>query len=156
MWHADRGRLPLRTPGPVPLGLAYVLLVETTHFSELVIFSDFAVRISLGTLSICFKNQTFSLKFKYCANFILSFSSLRIWVSNFNRIYPSKNCWNSIIYLRNSKKIIMFKFKGFLAHLSRRQQTECIAMTTSMWDEVLLFLVPFKVNFWRVLDVFLD
>ena len=26
VWHADRGRL-LRTPGPVPLGLAYVLLV---------------------------------------------------------------------------------------------------------------------------------
>ena len=29
VWHADRGRLLLRTPGPVPLGLAYVLLVET-------------------------------------------------------------------------------------------------------------------------------
>ena len=32
VWHADRGRLLLRTPGPVPLGLAYVLLVETNPF----------------------------------------------------------------------------------------------------------------------------
>ena len=33
VWHADRGRLLLRTPGPVPLGLAYVLLVETNPLS---------------------------------------------------------------------------------------------------------------------------
>ena len=53
VWHADRGRLLLRTPGPVPLGLAYVLLVETNPFSELVvIFPDYALRISLGTFSI--------------------------------------------------------------------------------------------------------
>ena len=30
-----RGRLLLRTPGPVPLGLAYVLLVETNPFPNL-------------------------------------------------------------------------------------------------------------------------
>ena len=48
--YADRGRLLLQTPGPVPLGLAYVLLVETNPFSELVvIFPDYALRISLGT-----------------------------------------------------------------------------------------------------------
>ena len=53
VWHADRGRLLLRTPGPVPLGLAYVRLVETNPFSELVvIFPDYALRISLGTFSI--------------------------------------------------------------------------------------------------------
>ena len=53
VWHADRGRLLLRTPGPVPLGLAYVLLVETNPFSELVvIFPDYTLRISLGTFSI--------------------------------------------------------------------------------------------------------
>ena len=53
VWHADRGRLLLRTPGPVPLGLAYDLLVETNPFSELVvIFPDYALRISLGTFSI--------------------------------------------------------------------------------------------------------
>ena len=38
MWHADRGRLLLRTPGPVPLGLAYVLLVETNPFPNLSLF----------------------------------------------------------------------------------------------------------------------
>ena len=32
VWHADRGSLLLRTPCPVPLGLAYVLLVETNPF----------------------------------------------------------------------------------------------------------------------------
>ena len=32
VWHADRGRLLLRTPGPVRLGLANVLLVETNPF----------------------------------------------------------------------------------------------------------------------------
>ena len=35
LWHADRGRLLLRTPGPVPLGLAYVLLVEINPFPNL-------------------------------------------------------------------------------------------------------------------------
>ena len=39
VWHADRGRLLLRTPGPVPLGLAYVLLVETNPFPNLSLFS---------------------------------------------------------------------------------------------------------------------
>ena len=38
VWHADRGRLLLRTPGPVPLGLANVLLVETNLFSNLSLF----------------------------------------------------------------------------------------------------------------------
>ena len=38
VWHADRGRLLLRTPGPVPLGLAYVLLVETNPFPNLSLF----------------------------------------------------------------------------------------------------------------------
>ena len=39
MWHADRGRLLLRTPGPVPLGLAYILLVETNPFPNLSLFT---------------------------------------------------------------------------------------------------------------------
>ena len=38
VWHADRGRLLLRTPGPVPLGLAYILLVETNPFPNLSLF----------------------------------------------------------------------------------------------------------------------
>ena len=37
VWHDDRGRLLLRTPGPVPLGLAHVLLVEINPFSDLVV-----------------------------------------------------------------------------------------------------------------------
>ena len=64
--HADSGRLLFRTPGPVPLGLAYVLLVETKPFSELVVIFRtmlfeypsvlsqfcFLLRTSLGTFSI--------------------------------------------------------------------------------------------------------
>ena len=38
VWHADRGRLLLRTPGPVPLGLEYVQLVETNPFPNLSLF----------------------------------------------------------------------------------------------------------------------
>ena len=38
VWHADRGRLRLRTFGPVPLGLAYFLLVETNPFPNLSLF----------------------------------------------------------------------------------------------------------------------
>ena len=49
VYHFDRGRLLLRTPGPVPLGLACVLLVET---ELVVILPDYALRISLGTFSI--------------------------------------------------------------------------------------------------------
>ena len=52
VWHADRGRLLLWAPDPVPLGLAYVLPVETNPFSELVIFTYYAFRISLCTSSI--------------------------------------------------------------------------------------------------------
>ena len=48
LWHADRGRLLLRTPGPVPFGLAYVLLVETNPFPNL----SYALRVSLGTFSM--------------------------------------------------------------------------------------------------------
>ena len=38
VWHADRGRLLLRKPGPVLLGLANVLLVETNPFPNLLLF----------------------------------------------------------------------------------------------------------------------
>ena len=38
VWHADRGRFLLRTPGPVPFGLVYVLLVETNPFPNLSLF----------------------------------------------------------------------------------------------------------------------
>ena len=38
VWHADRGRLLLRTPGPVPLGLSYILIVETILFPNLSLF----------------------------------------------------------------------------------------------------------------------
>ena len=39
VWHASRERLLPPTPGPVPLGLAYVLLVETNPFPNVVILT---------------------------------------------------------------------------------------------------------------------
>ena len=49
VWHAYRGHLLLRTLGPVP----NVVLVVTNSFPEVVvIFSDYAIRTSLGTFSI--------------------------------------------------------------------------------------------------------
>ena len=50
VWHADRGRLLIRTPGPFLSELAYVPLDETNPFSIFsVILPDYALRISLGT-----------------------------------------------------------------------------------------------------------
>ena len=72
MWHADRGCLLLRTPGPVPLGLAYVSTCCDQSFSKLVvILPDYALRISLGTFSILhciisrmgWSGKTFSINF---------------------------------------------------------------------------------------------
>ena len=67
--NVDRGRLLIRRPGPVPLGLAYVLLVETNPFPELVvIFPDYDLRISLGTFSIllyCFNTLMLFIYRKY-------------------------------------------------------------------------------------------
>ena len=72
VWHADRGRLLLRTPGPVPLGTCICSTCWDQSFSELVvILPDYALRISLGTFSILLLtsnfdqsiNQYFSLTF---------------------------------------------------------------------------------------------
>ena len=49
VWHADRGRLRLRTPGPVLLGLAFVLLVETSdtlYRLDIIYFDYTAVAVS--------------------------------------------------------------------------------------------------------------
>ena len=48
-----QGTLTPTEPGPVPLGLAYILLVETNPFSELVMIFRTALRTSLGTFSVC-------------------------------------------------------------------------------------------------------
>ena len=54
-----QGTLTPPEPGPVPWGLAYVLLVENNPFSELfVIFPDYALRIFLGTFSILLISYT--------------------------------------------------------------------------------------------------
>ena len=61
----DRGRLLLRTPGPVPLGLAYVLLVETNPFPNLSLFDrtmlfEYPSVLSRFCLLPCTPLRTFS------------------------------------------------------------------------------------------------
>ena len=77
VWHADRGRLLLRTPGPVPLGLAYVLLVETNPFPN---------------LSLFYRTMLFeypSVLFRFCLkhpgwmrNLLIDFWTKYLWVVN--------------------------------------------------------------------------
>ena len=64
--HVDRGRLPLRTPGPVTLGLAYVLLFRTCRcftglcYSNIPLyFLDFAFNISERETSYCLIRSPF-------------------------------------------------------------------------------------------------
>ena len=54
VWHADRGRLLLRTPGPVPLRLAYVLLIEANPFPNLSLFYRTMLFEYPSVLRFCF------------------------------------------------------------------------------------------------------
>ena len=66
LWHAERGRLILRTPGLVPLGLAYVLLVETNAFPNLSLFFRTMLFEYPSVLSrFCFRQRNFFHGFKY-------------------------------------------------------------------------------------------
>ena len=49
VWHADRGRLLLRTPGPVPLWDLHVFLCRDQSLLNLSCLRTFEFRISLGT-----------------------------------------------------------------------------------------------------------
>ena len=49
VWHADRGRLLLQTPGPVPLWDLQVFLCWDQSLLNLSCFRTFEFRISLGT-----------------------------------------------------------------------------------------------------------
>ena len=66
----ERGRLLLRTPGPVPLGLAYVLLVETNPFSELVvIFRTMLFEYPSVLSRFCFESNSYECV--QCKDFLL-------------------------------------------------------------------------------------
>ena len=53
VWHADKGRLLLRTPGPVPFGTCICSTCWDQSFSRIWrFFPDYVLRISLGTFSI--------------------------------------------------------------------------------------------------------
>ena len=54
---ANRGRLPLRTPGPVPFGICICSNVKTIHSLTCLVYKSFGFRTSLGT-SILFGTQS--------------------------------------------------------------------------------------------------
>ena len=78
VWHADRGRLLLRTPGPVPLGLAFVLLVET---STILYRLDIIPVCDIITgLNLIIQNLTFY-------QILVSIEHLqRVWLANRGRL----------------------------------------------------------------------
>ena len=78
VWHADRGRLLLRTPGPVPLGLAYVLLVETNPFPNLSLFYRTMLFEYPSVLSrFCFQQERNPRLFDVPVGFVNPLSLLR-------------------------------------------------------------------------------
>ena len=85
MWHADRGRLLLRTPGPVPLDLAYVLLVEINPFPN---------------LSLFYRTMLFeypSVLSRFC--FILLWDGLYVWPSQIQTSWPHRHVNDTSRYL---------------------------------------------------------
>ena len=108
VWHTDRERLLLQTPGPVPLGHAYVLLVETNPFSELVIFPDYARRISLVLSRFCFEFTVRDRSNKQWLNKIyipLAYNDLAITYIIYLVLLTSISSW------RNSKEGIFIILK---------------------------------------------
>ena len=74
VWHANRGRLLLRTPGPVPYGIEYFLLVETNPFPNLSLFYRTMLFEYLSVLS------------RFC---LLTFLTFYLIVQGFHRTYAT-------------------------------------------------------------------
>ena len=95
VWHADRGRLLLRTPGPVPLGLAYVLLVETNPFPNLSLF--YRTMLFEYVLSIWFLEFTVGVRAFIVG--LSQISSLFSWLRISAR-WPSRiDHWEWVLFL---------------------------------------------------------
>ena len=101
MGHADRERLLLRTPGPVLFGRAYVLLVDTNSFPNLLIFRTMLFEYPSVLSRFCLSNNRYMYMYAskisyHCIAFDLKFFLKRNLVSpDFNIInihpmlYPS-------------------------------------------------------------------
>ena len=68
LWHADRWRLLLRTPCPVLFGTCIYFLLRPIVFRTCRIFSDYAIRISLGTFSSLLREACPGLPLKLFKN----------------------------------------------------------------------------------------
>ena len=109
-----RGRLLLRTPGPVPLGLAYVLLVETNpffrifrYFFRTMLFKDPSV-LSRFSYNNTFLYAHFQYLAAWCPSCILpsDFLFLTISFNKFIRIDAMLSVLSRFIQLYTSKKSV--------------------------------------------------
>ena len=66
MWHADRGRLLLRTPGPVPLWDLRVFYCWDQSLLNLSCFRTFEFRTSLGSSVFVFSTALYRSLLKHC------------------------------------------------------------------------------------------
>ena len=98
VWHADRGRLLLRTPGSVPLGLAYVLLVETNPFPNLSLFFRTMLFEYPSVLSrFCFESLRSKVNMTgdihVSGKYILNTMEINNWL-NLAQMLPMINGWS--------------------------------------------------------------
>ena len=115
VWHVSRERLLLRTPGSVPLGLTYVLLVETNPFPKLVVlFPDYALRTSLGTGLILLRIDFSKLFLLMEPKYFLKFFSNALVAFSFNKVFMRGDfCfvqWISPLLYNTYKTVHIAKF----------------------------------------------
>ena len=98
VWHADRGRLLLRTPGHVPLGLPYVLLVETNPFPNLSLFYRtmlFEYPSVLSRFCFSFKRRVVVARYRIICHIYLLLGTKTRGMSIYSiAINPLDSIWN--------------------------------------------------------------
>ena len=96
VWHASRGHWLLRTSGPVPSGLAYVLLVETNPFPNLSLFYRAMLFEYPSVLSrFCLQLGAFVTG---TGNGVLLQFDLIIFISV--QYFPYLMCWRLSVFMR--------------------------------------------------------
>ena len=110
VWHADRGCLLLRTPGPVPLGLAYALLIETNPFPNLSLFFrtmlfEYPSVLSRFCFTLFYSNTNIKSNWQ--------FSIRKIWsilFSFFNRSFKLNSSYQNILNPKRKLHISLMNY----------------------------------------------
>ena len=155
VWHADRGRLLLLTPGL--FGTCIRSTSRDQSFSELVvILPDYALRISLGTFSILrYENMLLRymdtlLRYGECEETPSSFHWLRDTQTDFPSFtipLPSQDVIGVLKYML----LFLFAWKGDLANFFHNDER----MLFSLWI-LILCLVLLTLNNLKLLNFFFE